>query len=67
MLMVHVVSSNKWIFDTRATYHFCSFKELFMDFCESRMVMIKSDQASHKMKVGIIWVKVFNEVIKKFL
>lgn len=38
-----------------------------MDFRESRMVMIKSDQASHKMKVGIIWVKVFNEVIRKIL
>lgn len=38
-----------------------------MDFCESRMVMIKGDQASHKMKVGQIWVKVFNEVIRKIL
>lgn len=49
-LMAHVESLNKWILDTRATYHLRSCKELLVDFNdnESSIVVMKNDQPCRK-------------------
>ncbi|KAH9697268.1 Integrase catalytic domain-containing protein [Citrus sinensis] len=64
---VYVASLSEWILDTGATYHLCPIKEWFMDFrnLESGAVVMGNDQPCRTMGIGIIWLKIFDGMIRE--